>query len=372
MAPASFRPAPSDLVPGARPRALLAPILVALAALAGLPLVAPLGPPAGAALAGQTVEVAVEEENLRQEPMGKRLATVNGDTRLRVVGRDGRWRQVVLEGWIWTPSVAATNRGGHDLVVSADGGENLRIEPEARAPVLARLLEGFLLTRLEEEGDWTRVRRTAWMWAPSLRTVSAEGAGETGDPAGSEGGAGEAPDADAGDVAEDHRVVEGGSARVHASPEGDTLAVAHQGTDLTVLGRQGDWIRVRLEGWVRGSDLVPPDSASAARELSPGQLRTHPERYRGRRVRWTVQFISLERAEAARTDFYEGEPFLLARPVVGEGSGFVYLAVPPELLSRVEELRPLQQVAVLGRVRTGRSALMGAPVLDLLELRPTR
>ncbi len=362
MAPAHLRPAPSDLASGARRAAALAPLLVAAIAV-------PAGPSADT-LEAQTVEVSVGEENLRQEPMGKRLATVNGGTRLRMVGRDGRWRQVVLEGWIWTPSVAATDRGGHDLVVSADGGENLRAEPGADATVLARLLEGFLLTGVEDRGDWTRVRRTAWMWAPSLTTVSEGDASGEGD-AGADGGDDEG-EAAAGDVAEDHRVVEGGAARVHASPEGDTLAVAWQGTDLTVLGRQGDWIRVRLEGWVRGSDLVPPDSASAARALSPEQLRTHPDRYRGRRVRWTVQFISLERAEAARTDFYEGEPFMLARPVSGEGTGFVYLAVPPELLSRVEELRPLQQVAVLGRVRTGRSALMGAPVLDLLEVRASR
>ena len=349
-------------------RAILAAAVVALAA--------PAAP--GGDLAAQTVEVAVEQENLRQEPMGKRLATVNRGTRLRVVGRDGRWRQVVLEGWIWTPSVASTDRGGHDLVVSADGGENLRSEPSARATVRARLLEGFLLTRLEESGDWTRVRRTAWMWAPSLRAVDGGGAAEpeegpAADRDRDEGGGAEGraatPSDGGGEAGDDHRVVEGGPARIHVSPDGDTIAVAGPGTDLAVLGRQGEWIRVRLDGWVRASDLVPPDSASAARELTPEQLRAHPDRYRGRRVRWTVQFVSLERAEAARTDFYEGEPFLLARPAVGEGTGFVYLAVPPEMLPRAERLRPLQEIHVLGRVRTGRSALMGAPVLDLLELR---
>lgn len=362
MPPAPPRPPTSASVPA-----------VLLAAVLALPLL-----PSSGGLEAQTVEVTVERENLRQEPMGKRLATVNRGTRLRVVGRDGRWRQVVLEGWIWTPSVSATDRGGHDLVVSADGGENLRSEPSARADVLARLLEGFLLTGLEERGDWTRVRRTAWMWAPSLRSVDGGGTAEPEggaeadrgpEESGGAEGPPEAPPEDDEDAGADHRVVEGGPARVYASPGGDTVAVAGRGTDLAVLGRQGEWIRVRLDGWVRASDLVPPDSASAARELTPERLRTHPERYRGRRVRWTVQFVSLERAEAARTDFYEGEPFVLARPAVGEGTGFVYLAVPPELLSRVEALRPLQEIHVLGRVRTGRSALMGAPVLDLLELR---
>lgn len=335
----------------------------------GAALAAALALPVPGPLAAQTVEVTAERENLRQEPMGKRLATVERGTRMRVVGRDGRWRQVVLEGWIWTPSVSATNRGGHDLVVSADGGENLRSEPSARATILARLLEGFLLTQLETRGEWTRVRRSAWMWAPSLSEASG---GATGRPASEAGGeeeaAGEAAEAAGEGDGEDHRVVEGAPTRVHASPDGDTLAVASPGTDLTVLERRGDWLRVRLDGWVRASDLVAPDSASVARALKPEELRAHPDRYRGRRVRWTVQYISLERAEAARTDFYEGEPFVLARPVAGEGTGFVYLAVPPELVSRVEALRPLEEIHVLGRVRTGRSALMGAPVLDLLEL----
>ncbi|MGW8282417.1 MAG: hypothetical protein ACWGON_03860, partial [Gemmatimonadota bacterium] len=88
----------------------------------------------------------------------------------------------------------------------------------------------------------------------------------------------------------------------------------------------------------------------------------------GRRVRWSVQYVSLERAEPVRTDFYEGEPFLLARPA-DRAQGFVYIAVPPELLPQVESLRPLQTIEVLGRVRTGRSALMGVPILDLIALR---
>ena len=45
-----------------------------------------------------------------------------------------------------------------------------------------------------------------------------------------------------------------------------------------------------------------------------------------------------------------------------------YVAVPPELLPEVNGLRPLQMMDVLGRVRTGRSALMGHPVLDLIAL----
>ena len=343
--------------------------------------------------AGQGATVSVEEENLRKSPGGKRLATVNGGTELQVVGSQGRWRQVVLEGWIWTPSVTSSSRAGWDLVVNRDGGENLREAPSANARIAARLLEGFLLNEVEERGDWTRVRRTAWMWRPSLSVESADGGGAADGGAGGAGGDAEGTngeadaDADAGNGAADgsgadtaaagagpgRRVVEGGPVRMRFSPTGDTVATLLPGADLVVEGEEGEWTRVTVQGWVRTSELVPVDSAAASRRLTPADLRESPDRHRGRRVRWSLQFVSLERAGPERTDFYEGEPFVLARPAPGDreeaGSGFVYLAVPQELVSRVRELRPLQTFDVLARVRTGRSALMGAPVLDLLELR---
>lgn len=314
-------------------------------------------------LPAQTVEVSAEQENLRLEPTGKRLATVNGGTRLEVEGSQGRWRLVTVEGWIWTPSVSATDRQGYDLVVSADGGENLREEPEPDARVAARLLEGFLLTKTGERGRWTRVRRTAWMWAPSLREVDAGGDG--GGPGG-DGGGGDPPDPAAGGP--ERLVVEGRPAHLFVSPDGDTLATARPGADLSVLAREGEWARVRMEAWVRVAGVAPSDSASAS-GLGIEAVTANPDQYRGRRVRWSLQFISLERAEPERTDFYEGEPFILARPADGSG-GFVYVAVPPERVSRVEKLTPLQRIRVTGRVRTGRSSVMGAPVLELIELVP--
>ena len=92
-----------------------------------------------------------------------------------------------------------------------------------------------------------------------------------------------------------------------------------------------------------------------------------PELYAGRVVSWSIQFISLERAEAVRTDFFEGEPFLLAR-FGGPDGPFVYVAVPNDRLSEVQGLVPLETVAVTGRVRTGASSLTGAPIVDLITI----
>lgn len=114
---------------------------------------------------------------------------------------------------------------------------------------------------------------------------------------------------------------------------------------------------------------APPDAnAEVLRGVAPEVLLSNPERFRGRVLEWHVQFITLERAEKIRTDFYEGEPFILARPP-GDQPGFIYIAVPAAQLGRVRRLPPLERITILARVRTGRSDLLAAPILDLLELR---
>ncbi len=333
-----------------------------------------------APLQGQSVRLTVPEENFRKEPVattGNRLATVLEGTVLDLVGRQGRWNEVTLEGWIWKPSVASDSRDGFDLVVSKPGGENLRERPDAGSRRLAILERGMLLDRLASSGNWVQVRRTAWIWSESVTETSAVAASDSqpGDadqttppPAADDDSETTGADAAVGSVLPDRLVIDQSAVMLLVSPEGDTLAALNAGADLSVLDRQGEWARVRLEGWIWEPATLPADSAAASDSLTASDLRANPTQYAGRRVRWTVQYVSLERAEAVRTDFYEGEPFILARPE-DRSQGFVYIAVPPELLAQVESLRPLQMIDVLGRVRTGRSALMGVPILDLLAIR---
>jgi hypothetical protein len=124
-----------------------------------------------------------------------------------------------------------------------------------------------------------------------------------------------------------------------------------------------------MEGWVWTPAGTEGDSAgsSMVSELSLEDLVRDPEGHRGRVVDWELQFVSREEAERIRTDFYEGEPFLLTR-ALSEGRSFVYVAVPPERLAEVEGLIPLERIRVVGRIRTGATALTGNPILDLLEL----
>ncbi len=312
----------------------------------------------------QTVQVIVPEENFRKEPVastGNRLATLLRGASVRVSENRGRWIRGSIEGWIWNESIETTDRDGFDFIVIRPEGENLRQEPEGNARRMAVLMRGMLLDSLATNGSWTQVRREAWIWAES--TVPIEGqAAETGPPAD------EVPVETPRPLPlSDQLIVGSGSAGLLRSPDGDTTAVLMEGADLTVLVRQGGWSRVRLEGWVLEPSTLPPDSV-AGDSLDIEALRSNPQQFRGRRVEWTVQFVALQQAESLRTDFYEGEPYFLARPP-GAARGILYVAVPPELLPAVQELDALQTVEIVARVRTGRSALMGVPIVDLIALR---
>lgn len=309
------------------------------------------------------------EENFRREPNGVILGRLSPGSPLRVLATEGNWTQVELEGWVWLASLEASDQPGMDLVVSVQGGENLRAEPSGE--ILAVLEEGALLEELGREPSWARVSRVGWVWTASLSPLETSADAVASPPADPvpQGSAARAPGG--------FRNVGAMGGPILAAPDGDTLAVASPSSDLEVVRREGGWARVRLEGWMwlPESGAVPtgdaPDEQVEVEALEPDALTSAPDAFAGRVVSWTIQFISLERAEAVRTDFFEGEPFLLAR-FGGPDGAFVYVAVPPERLADVEGLVPLETVAVTGRVRTGASALTGAPIIDLISLERAR
>ncbi|HLL47130.1 MAG TPA: hypothetical protein VK399_10475 [Longimicrobiaceae bacterium] len=150
---------------------------------------------------------------------------------------------------------------------------------------------------------------------------------------------------------------------VQAAPAGDTLAVLRAGTRVQAVGRQGEWTRVRVEGWTRS-----PVPGAPAAGLTPSLLRAEPEAHRGQSVAWSARFLALQRADPVRTDFTPGELYVLARDPNDE-AGFVYIAVTPEQALAVRRLIPMQKFGFVARVRHGASPLMGHPVLELVELR---
>lgn len=138
-----------------------------------------------------------------------------------------------------------------------------------------------------------------------------------------------------------------------------------RGSTVEVLARDRGWVRVRLEGWVKESDLVVADSS--LRPLSAADIRSDPNGSKGKLVRWQVQAVSLQTADALRTGLSAGEPYLLA---LGPGAEktLVYLAVPSALLASARNLPAMAEIIVVARVRNGRSEPAGVPVLDLQSL----
>lgn len=305
---------------------------------------------AAASSAGAQEAVVSVDENVRSEPNGTVIAELRAGTPVAVLERDGGWSRVTFGGVVWIPSLQARDGGTYDLIVISDEGENLRVEPSGR--IVGRLNSGTLLEEVDRVPGWVRVQRTAWIWSESLEV--------------SEG----APAETTAEASVWIRVPEGDAGALLAAPDGDTLARALPGAEVRVVQRDGPWVRVRIEGWLWQPDdggTDPAEPEAILRGVSPGDIAEEPERFRGRVVEMELQFISLERAEAVRADFREGEPFLLTRSIEPDRA-FAYVAVPPEELDRVSGLAPLDRIVIVGRVRTGAAALTGNPVLDLLEM----
>jgi len=317
------------------------------------------------AAVGQDRAAVGTEENFRREPNGLVLARLYPGASVRVLDTRDNWTQVEVGGWVWMPSLQVSNDPDMTLVVAASGGENLRVEPSGA--IVGRLVDGALLAEVERIPSWARVTRVGWIWSPSLEedpvppSPQSERAGEEAraapaaiQPARRPGG-----------------FVGSRGGPILAAPDGDTLAVARPASDVEVVRREGNWARVRLEGWMWMPAVPEPSADPGADEgvspLEPADMSENPEAVAGRVVAWSLQFISLERAEAVRTDFFEGEPFLLTR-FGGSDGPFVYVAVSPDRLEEVQGLVPLERIEVTGRVRTPASSLTGVPIIDLVSI----
>jgi hypothetical protein len=138
-----------------------------------------------------------------------------------------------------------------------------------------------------------------------------------------------------------------------------------KGATVQVIARDRDWVRVKLEGWVRESDLAIADST--LRPLSAADVRSDPEGSRGKLVQWQVEAVALQTADPLRTGLQAGEQYLLALGPAPEKI-LLYLAVPESLVSAARSLPPLAQITVTARVRNGKSEPAGVPILDLQNL----
>jgi hypothetical protein len=314
-------------------------------------------------LAAQQRYRVTQEENFRRDPApdAVRLATVTEGVELTGTAGQSGWVEVTLAGWMWGASLAPTSREGHNRVVSASGGENLRSEPNG--PVLARLANGCLLTEVDSRPGWIQVRRTGWMWAASLERIDTAAAGTRG------GRASAAPPprnrAPTAGVGLD-RAVTSRAAPLHRAPDGDSTGVLAADAPVRILARSGDWVRIQTEGWVRESDLKPSD-ADVLVGVSAAEVRSRPAEFEGQLVQWTLQFIAVQSADELRQEMPPGRQYMLARGPLPE-AGFVYVLLNEAQVAEIERLPPLAELVIIGQVRVGRSRYLGNPILELVDL----
>ena len=157
---------------------------------------------------------------------------------------------------------------------------------------------------------------------------------------------------------------------LRSAPDARALATVAPGATLIPLARDRGWVRVRLEGWVPERDVTLADT-SVQTGVSAADLRADPRGSRGKLVRWSVQVLASQKADALRRDLNPDEIYLLARGPYDENA-LLYLVVPPSLLPSAKSIPELSQAMITARVRTGRSELVGVPILDLLTITPKK
>ena len=332
-------------------------------------------------LAAQTVQVA-RPSDLLVAPGGRSIGSVQAGVTLRQGARRAGATTVTLEGWIESAKVAG-RRDSFPQSIAAGGTVRVRAGAAGNARVVGALVGGAGIRVLERRGPWSRIRRTAWVPVSALATsarpartdpsatASATTAGITAGttaarPATAAAAEGEAParPGTLGAVRAPRRAV------LHAAPlareDAEPVATLPAGATRVEVARDRGWVKVRVEGWIPETELVPADS-SFTEGLRAVDLRVDAARVRGRVVRWEVQSISLQKADPLRRGLEPDEPYLLAIGPVGENV-VLYLAVPPALLAEARALPPMSDLRITARVRLGRSEPTGAPILDLLTL----
>lgn len=319
--------------------------------------------PAGA----QTTARMNADATFHREPGGTHLLTLNRGTQVAVVRTRGNWTEVTVEAWIWSRSIGGTTRDGFNTVVTASGGENLRLQPDGQ--IIGRAVTGALFDRVRVQGGWTRVRRTGWVASssvPQQAVAQQPPAAPTGQPAAAPAPRDTAPQASPAAPTPESPFPATGLVRgttMSVVPGGERFAELTGPADARVVGRQGDWVRVRLEGWVRAADLADPRAADVPR-ITAEDLRREPDRYVGETVDWRLQFLAIQVADELRPEIPAGQPYLLTRGPLPE-AGFVYVIVSRDQLERFRQMAPLDEFEARAVIRTARTRYLPNPVIEL-------
>jgi hypothetical protein len=296
---------------------------------------------------------------LHKEPEGIALVSLPAGTPVEPRRTRGDWREVEIEGWIFTSSVERTRRDGFDLVVTASGGENIRRAPNGE--VVGRVRAGTLLLKAETQGGWTRVRRTGWVPRKAMGSADSSPAVQAYVAPTQAAASAQSP----GDPATPDRAELAREAPVFAAPEGGQYGTLQPGAPARVLGRAGEWTRVQFEGWVRESDLKEA-SGGALSGITAAEVRSDPSRYVGRTVDWRVELIAVQEADELRPEMPKGQKYLLTRGPLPE-PGFVYVTVKDSQVEQFRALQALQDLTLRVVIKAPRTRFLATPVVELVS-----
>lgn len=330
-------------------------------------------------------------------PGGRVLATMAKGTAVEPGASSDGWTRVTMDGWIAT-SLTGAKRDSFELSVTSSGAR-LRAAASTDAALVASLQQGLGLHVVARDGKWVHVRRVGWVLNGALQTAKAQTAKpQTAKPqtaklqtpklqtpklptaerqphtagpqphtSGPQPPTPELPTDPSGaaESSGEPALTPSKQTTLALSPDGHPLASLAPGAVVSPIARDRNWVKVRVEGWVRASDLVTADPS--LQSLSAADLRADPEGTKGRVLHWTVQKIQLSAGDGLRRDIHDGEPYLLARGP-GDENALLYITVPPELVSAARALPAMSNVVITARVRTGRSDPSGVPVLELMTI----
>ncbi|HTT68466.1 MAG TPA: SH3 domain-containing protein [Gemmatimonadales bacterium] len=310
-----------------------------------------------AATAQQPATVRRDGTPFLGEPGGRPLGRLTAGVALVPQGSRGASVQVTVDGWIIGSAVASANRDGHGLALSRD--EYLRTVPNGR--LVARLVKGALVDSVEQRNGWIHVRRAGWVASRALAGLAAGASFAT---------AAAAPADTSGslDTVDVRSAVLQRPVRLYHAPDSLAAGLLEAGVPVRVTARAGDWVRVEAAGWVRAGELRQAGGQTVS-SVTAADLRSAPEEWRGRVIRWTIQFIALQTADELRPDFAPGQQYILARGPAPEYA-FVYVVVPPDKVAEIARLQPLDSVTIVARVKSGRSTYLANPILELVDVVP--
>ena len=344
-------------------------------------------------------------------PSGKAIGSIHPGTSVRVLETRGAYARVTIDGFLERARLSAQRGSASPRV--GNRAAVVRVRGAATAKSVASLDAGTLVVvaSASAPAGWAKVSRDGWVLKSSLEKPSSETAhSSTPDKRTTTAKSSEtARKASGGEVAPTTRPPQGPSAApargtsaapapvrvgttstapvvasavadstltptgniaLRAAPDAKAVATVAQGATLTPLARDRGWVRVRLEGWIPERDLAPADT-SIRTGVSAADLRADPVGTRGKLVRWSVQVLARQKADVLRKDLAPDETYLLARGPYEENA-LLYLVVPPSLLVMTKSIPELSQAMITARVRTGRSDLVGVPILDLLTITPRK